>query len=111
MPPDRQARFETLVSDVGEPLRRYARRRVDRDTADDVVADAFLVIWRRLDDVPAGYELAWCYSVARLCLSNAQRAQRRHVGLVRRLSVVESTSEAPSWESDGSDPAPRPTAR
>jgi RNA polymerase sigma-70 factor (ECF subfamily) len=98
MPSARQAKFEALVGDVGEQLRRYARRRVDHHTADDVVADAFAVIWRRLDEVPAGHELAWCYAVTRLCLSNAQRAHRRQASLIRRLASVESRSETAPWE-------------
>ena len=95
----RQAKFEALVSAVGEQLRRYARRRIDHHTADDVVADAFAVMWRRLDEVPVGNELAWCYAVTRLCLMNAQRTQRRHEGLIRRLASTEAPPEAPPWES------------
>lgn len=77
MSDERRVRFESVVSIVGEPLRRYAARRTDAQTAQDVVADSFLVIWRRLDDVPYGGELPWCYAVARNCLANAQRSARR----------------------------------
>ena len=97
MPTAQQAKFEALVTDVGEKLRRYARRRVDHHTADDVVADAFAVIWRRLDEVPAGHELAWCYAVTRLCLSNAQRARRRHESLVRRLASGDARTGDQPW--------------
>jgi len=85
MSDERRNRFETIVSIVGEPLRRYAARRTDAETAQDVVADSFLVIWRRLDDVPYGGELPWCYAVARNCLANAQRSARRQRGLLLRL--------------------------
>jgi RNA polymerase sigma-70 factor (ECF subfamily) len=112
MPLGRQAEFEALVFDVGDKLRRFARRRVDHAMADDVVADAFLVIWRRLDEVPAGHELAWCYAVTRLCLNNALRAQRRHEGLLRRLASVASDAEPPAWEGTaGVDPDLRTALR
>lgn len=88
MDDDRRARFEAVVRLVGEPLRKYAARRTDPDTAEDVVADAFLVLWRRLDDVPEGAELPWSYAVARNCLANAQRSARRHRSLVARLTCL-----------------------
>ena len=34
------------------PVRAYACRRAAPDAAQDVVADTFLVAWRRLEDVP-----------------------------------------------------------
>jgi hypothetical protein len=42
---------------------RYAVRR-QPDAADDVVAEAFLAAWRRLDDIPAEAELAWLLGAA-----------------------------------------------
>lgn len=85
---ERRARFEAVAALVGEPLRRYAVRRTDAETAQDVVADAFLVIWRRLDDVPPGGELPWCYAVVRNCLANAERSARRQQGLVARIASM-----------------------
>lgn len=82
---ERRARFEALVRAVVVPLRRYAARRTDAGTAEDVVADALLVLWRRLDDVPAGAELPWCYGVARRCLANAERSARRERRLSERI--------------------------
>lgn len=84
---DRRLRFEALAGRVYEPLQRYARRRTDPDTADDVVADALLVAWRRLDDVPPDAELAWCYGVARRCLANQRRGRDRHLRLVDRIAA------------------------
>ncbi len=85
----RRERFEAVVRLVGEPLRQYAARRVNAASAEDVVADAFLVIWRRLDDVPQGGELPWCYAVARNCLANAERSTRRRNGLLTRLARMD----------------------
>lgn len=83
---ERATRFEQLVGLVGEPLRRYARRRLDPAAADDALAEALLVLWRRLDDVPTGGELPWCYAVLRNCMANESRSARRRAGLLRRLS-------------------------
>ncbi len=85
----RRACFERVIETVGEPLRQYAARRTDAETAQDVVADAFLVIWRRLDDVPVGGELPWCYAVARNCLANAERSARRQRGLLTRIARMD----------------------
>lgn len=84
--PERVRRFEQLVDLVGESLRRYALRRLDPHAADDALAEAFLVLWRRLDDVPAGAELPWSYGVLRNCVANEARSARRRSGLLTRLS-------------------------
>lgn len=84
--PERVTRFEHLVELVGEPLRRYALRRLDPTAADDALAEALLVLWRRLDDVPAGAELPWSYGVLRNCVANENRSARRRAGLLVRLA-------------------------
>lgn len=86
----REERFTALASLVSEPLRRYVGRRVDPDTAQDVLADALVVLWRRLEDVPTDDPLPWCYAVTRGCLANATRAAYRQRRLVERLSLVQS---------------------
>ena len=79
------ARFEAVAAEVWEPLQRYLRRRADPTTADDVLGDVLLVMWRRREDVPEGAELPWAYGVARGCLANARRSDERRLRLVRRL--------------------------
>jgi RNA polymerase sigma-70 factor (ECF subfamily) len=79
-------RFEALAAEVYEPLQRYLRRRVDPTTAEDVLGDVLLVLWRRLDEVPAEAELAWSYGVARRCLANSLRSTARQQRLVERLA-------------------------
>lgn len=83
--PARRQRFERLVDQVYEPLQRYARRRTDPTTADDVVADALLALWRRLDDVPPGGELPWAYRTAGHCLANLSRSAARQARLADKL--------------------------
>lgn len=84
----RRRRVEDVVAQVGLPLQRYLRRRTDASTADDVLGDVLLVLWRRADDVPSGDPLPWCYGVARRCLANQLRGRQRHLRLLHRLSAV-----------------------
>jgi DNA-directed RNA polymerase specialized sigma24 family protein len=44
---DAQARFDALYRAHAGEVRRYVRRRWDTQSADDVVADMFVVAWRR----------------------------------------------------------------
>jgi RNA polymerase sigma-70 factor, ECF subfamily len=73
---DDRAKFERLFRAHVAAVRAYALRRTDAATAEDVVADTFLVCWRRLDAVPEN-ALPWLYGVARRALANRRRAARR----------------------------------
>ena len=82
-----EARFELLYAEHGRAVLAYAVRRApDVQDAADVVAETFLVAWRRLDDVPpAGAARLWLYGVARHVLANQQRSERRRERLSERL--------------------------
>lgn len=70
-----------------KPLLAYFLRRVD-DPCDaaDLLAEVFLVVWRRLDDVPSGPDgRPWLYGVARLVLANYRRGVRRRNDLAMKL--------------------------
>jgi RNA polymerase sigma-70 factor, ECF subfamily len=84
--PALRRRFEELVAAVYEPVQRYLRRRTDPATADDVLADVLLVLWRRLADVPDEAPLAYAYGVARGCLANSRRSAVRQERVVVRLA-------------------------
>lgn len=88
-----QEAFEQVVIDVIEPVRRFLARRTDPDTADDVLSEVLLVLWRRLDAVPPD-PLPWAYGIARNCLANAERSRRRQLRLAARIAVVDPPSEA-----------------
>ena len=95
----RRARFEALAREVWSPLHRYLARRAGPEDAEDVLADAMLILWRRLDDVPRDTPLPWAYKVAQGCLANARRSQERRLKLVRRLR------DEPPVTPPGEDPA------
>ncbi len=84
---DAPQRFRALFYDTERDLLAYALRRVDRpEDAADVVAETFLVAWRRLDDVPPGEQARlWLYGVARRQLANQRRGQLRRSQLADRL--------------------------
>jgi RNA polymerase sigma-70 factor (ECF subfamily) len=96
--PARRRRFEELVAAVYEPVQRYLRRRTDPATADDVLGDVLLVLWRRLDDVPGDAALPYAYGVARGCLANSRRTEVRQERLVARLAAE------PRPDDDAGDP-------
>ncbi len=74
---DRLARVIALYeSAVGNYLRRRLYPLAAADL-DELVADTFTVVWRRLESLPADAELAWIIGVARNVLRNAQRSRRR----------------------------------
>jgi RNA polymerase sigma factor (sigma-70 family) len=82
----RRDRFQALYEENYARVLGYALRRVDRDDAADVVAETFLVAWRRLDELPAGEQARlWLYGTARRVLANQQRGQRRRDRLTERI--------------------------
>jgi RNA polymerase sigma-70 factor (ECF subfamily) len=85
--PEAEATFRRLYAEHGRAVLAYAvRRSIDAADAADVVADTFLVAWRRLPDVRAGDEARlWLYGVARRTLANQRRAERRRERLAERL--------------------------
>lgn len=77
----------------------YVRRRSDVDGADDLVAEVFLVAWRRLGDVPED-PLPWLLGVARRVLANRRRGASRDAALLDRItfepaSVASAESAGP----------------
>lgn len=77
-------RFERLYLEHGGVVRRFAARRIGSTEADDVVAEVFLSVWRRLDDVPRD-PVPWLLGIARGVLSNRRRGEDRHAALIARL--------------------------
>lgn len=86
------ARLDALWVEYAPAVVRYARRRVLDADVDEVVAETFLVAWRRIDDVPA-YPLPWLLGVARGVSANSRRAARRRDALADRLRGVEALPE------------------
>lgn len=79
--------FEALYRRNARPLLGYALRRVSQPAdAADIVAETFLVAWRRLDDVPPAPESRlWLFGVARKVMANQRRGDLRRSNLADRL--------------------------
>lgn len=84
MAEDDEARFDRLWADHAAAVVRYARAHVQPDDVEDVVAETFVVAWRRLAEVP-DFGLPWLLGVARGVSANARRAHRRRGALHDRL--------------------------
>jgi RNA polymerase sigma factor (sigma-70 family) len=83
----RPARFEAIYAAYRTSVLGYAlRRTASADDAADILAETFLVAWRKLDQVPSGPEARlWLYGVARNALANHHRRERRRTALAARL--------------------------
>jgi RNA polymerase sigma-70 factor (ECF subfamily) len=90
---ERRLRFELLYAKHAPAVKAYALRRADASTADDVVAEVFLVCWRRFDEIPAD-PLPWLLGVAKRVLSTQRRGERRRGALRERLTetAIDSSS-------------------
>ncbi|WLQ45630.1 sigma-70 family RNA polymerase sigma factor (plasmid) [Streptomyces laculatispora] len=84
---DEQQNFTELYRQHFGAVDAYVRRRAHPDYAADVVAEVFLVAWRRLRVVPVGAELPWLYAVARKSLANTYRSDGRRLRLVEALAA------------------------
>lgn len=85
----REARFRELYKKHYPILFAYALRRLpDPADAHDVVADTFVVLWRRLDEAPQRDEEIplWLYGVVRRVLANRHRTQLRQERLTQRFA-------------------------
>lgn len=99
---DHEERFRTLYATHFDALLRYALRRVDQPPdAADVVADTFLVAWRRVDELPSGDEARlWLYGVARKVVFNQRRGRQRRdrLGVRLRHELAETVHPDPAGD-------------
>lgn len=81
--------FTRLFNEHSRAVQRFTLRRLsDVKSCEDVVADTFLIAWRRWDDLPERErELQWLYGIAFRVLSNQRRSRDRRERLRTRLSL------------------------
>ena len=97
---EKEREYTRLVSDHSVALFRFSARRLDDSTScEDVVAETFLIAWRRWDQLPTRErELPWLYGIAFRVVSNQRRSRDRRRRLVARMSLERSPAL------DGNDP-------
>ena len=81
-------RFNALWEAYAGRVLAYATRHVGPDDAQEVVAETFLVAWRRLADVP-GHSLPWLLVVARNTVANHRRSGYRGAAVQSELARLE----------------------
>jgi RNA polymerase sigma-70 factor (ECF subfamily) len=88
-----EQRFTKLFTDNYEQVLAFARRRVEADLAQDIVAETFLTAWRRMDEI-RGEPLPWLYRVASHAIANQRRGatRRRRLDDRARLLTGETAS-------------------
>ena len=99
---EHEQRFRRVYASNFPALLAYAARRVDQpEDASDVVAETFLVAWRRRGHLPPHDEIRlWLYGVARRVLANHHRggARRERLGERLRQRIVAAVSRDPAGE-------------
>lgn len=94
-------RFETMFSVHHRAVRDFVVRRAPAPLVDDIVADTFLVAWRRIEEIDQE-PLPWLLAVARRTLANQLRSARRRDNLADRLRVL--SGPVVMWEPPDSVP-------
>lgn len=89
---DEAQRFTELWERYASRVMAYALRHVDPDVAQDVVADTFVVAWRRLGRVPDP-PLPWLLVVALNTIANHRRSGNREAQLREQLSRAQRVAE------------------
>lgn len=79
-------RLTDLWVEHADAVHRFAQRRVPGNDVEDVVADTFAVVWRRIDQVPQ-HALPWIYAVARNVIGTRLRAAGRRSALADRVAA------------------------
>ena len=101
--PDREQDFARVVVTHRTALMRYGLRRLDdHSEAEDLVAETFVVVWRRFGEMPSrDEELFWLYGIAGRVLSNMRRARQRSMRLESRLALErELEQERPRYSAE-----------
>ena len=89
--PEQIEQFDALYREHYRQVYAYAVARAGRQLADEVVADTFLVAWRRFAVVPKATPLPWLLVVARNIVRERYRAE------VRRREIA---AEMQAWVSE-----------
>ena len=91
--------YESVYEAYATQLLAYFLRRTDSDHAHDLMADVFLVAWRRRRTAPDKPHLrAWLFKVARNVLRNHRRGTARRSRLHARLRFVTVTEQTPAFD-------------
>ncbi|SDK47343.1 RNA polymerase sigma factor [Nonomuraea jiangxiensis] len=94
---DPEERFTDLYDRHYRSVLGYALLRAERDVAEDVSSETFLVAWRRLADLPEP-PLPWLLGVARNLLAKQRVSRRRRQALVDRIAALTTARDQVGWD-------------
>ncbi|MFB9904545.1 RNA polymerase sigma factor [Allokutzneria oryzae] len=79
--PDPAAALGALYDDSARQLHRYLARRVGTEAADDLVAETFLLLWQRREEIEfdADSTRAWMYGAASNLVRRHARSEERRM--------------------------------
>lgn len=97
-------RLRTAFEEHSTRVLAYALRHVDPSTAQDVVAEVFLVAWRRIDRLPE-QALPWLLVVARNTIANRRRSMSRQQRLAAHMAGMDRVVTAPGADETAMDRA------
>lgn len=87
--PSQSAQFRQVYDTYVGPMRDYCFRRLPASETNDAVAEVFVAVWRKVDDLPdEPARKLWLYGVARNVVRNAQRGSRRRSRLNGKMSSL-----------------------
>lgn len=85
--PTDEMRLRQAFDKYFDAITRYCFRRLPQSNANDAAASVFVVVWRKIDEMPEGDEtLPWLYGVARNEVRTFRRSLRRLTALRVKLS-------------------------
>jgi len=88
---ERHAQLERWFRAYGGRVLAYLLHRTDRDTAQDVLQEVFVIAYRKAETVPEP-PLGWLFGTARRVLANSSRSARRREQL--QVRVAENVAPA-----------------
>lgn len=98
---DERAEFEALFRDTRAPLLAYLTRRAPAEDAADLLAEVYLVAWRKRADLPPGEERRlWLFGVARRLLAEHHRYSWKRVDAEAETGDA-GTPDGPADDSRG----------
>ena len=79
--------LEALYTAHADRVLAYLLHRTDRETAQDILSETFVLAWRKSGSVPDD-ALPWLLASARRLLANRVRSDQRHRALTEHLAVM-----------------------
>ncbi|OKJ15779.1 RNA polymerase sigma factor [Kitasatospora sp. CB01950] len=99
-PQERHRWLEDLYEAHADRVMGYLLHRADRETAQEIVSETFLLAWRKQHAVPddADDALPWLLAAARRLLANRVRSDLRHQALAERIRATPDSTPPTAFE-------------